>query len=184
MIVVKLGGSLFDHPCLGPGLRAFLESLAPHEVLLIPGGGDLVESVRTLDQVHGLGEEASHWLAIQALAVSAAFVARLLDLPAVSTRVHIPDCLAFLHEDDHRPGALPHAWSVTSDSIAARIAVVNRAERLILLKSLDVLAGTEWTEAAQRGWVDAYFPTAIAGAGMTVEAVNFAKALDCRGLVE
>ena len=28
MIVVKVGGSLFDHPRLGPGLRAYLDSLA------------------------------------------------------------------------------------------------------------------------------------------------------------
>ena len=27
MIVVKVGGSLFDHPNLGPGLRAYLASL-------------------------------------------------------------------------------------------------------------------------------------------------------------
>ena len=32
MIVVKVGGSLYDHPRLGPGLRACLDSLAPEAV--------------------------------------------------------------------------------------------------------------------------------------------------------
>ena len=46
MIVVKVGGSLFDHPNLGFGLRAFLRSLTPSRVLLVPGGGAVAEAVR------------------------------------------------------------------------------------------------------------------------------------------
>ncbi len=46
MIVVKVGGSLFDHPALGPGLRDFLQTLAPNEVLLVPGGGPVADAVR------------------------------------------------------------------------------------------------------------------------------------------
>ena len=69
MIVVKVGGSLFDHPRLGEGLRAYLNSLHPSEVLLVPGGGRLVDAVRELDRVHGLGEETSHWLAVRAMDV-------------------------------------------------------------------------------------------------------------------
>ncbi len=180
MIVVKLGGSLFEHPRLAQGLRAYLESLAPRDVLLVPGGGDFAERLRSLDRVHRLGEEASHWLAVQAMALSAAFVARLLDLPRFDSRIQIPDCLAFLQGDDRNPDALPHAWSVTADSIAARIAVVNGAERLILLKSLDIPPETCWVEAARRGWVDEHFPTAIAGSRMAIEAVNFARVLHAR----
>ena len=45
MIVVKVGGSLFDHPRLASGLRAYLHSLAPQEVLLVPGGGPFAEAV-------------------------------------------------------------------------------------------------------------------------------------------
>ena len=41
MIVVKVGGSLFDLPDLGPRLRAFLASLADEDRLLVPGGGSL-----------------------------------------------------------------------------------------------------------------------------------------------
>src|SRR5439155_8942930 len=78
MIVVKVGGSLFDHPALGPGLREFVESLAPKEVLLVPGGGPVADAVRELDRVHGLGEEASHWLALRGLSVTAGMMESLL----------------------------------------------------------------------------------------------------------
>ena len=56
MIVVKVGGSLFDHPQLGPGLRAYLDSLTPARVLLVPGGGDFADSVRKLDR------QVWHWM--------------------------------------------------------------------------------------------------------------------------
>ncbi|MBA4063774.1 MAG: uridylate kinase [Isosphaera sp.] len=174
MIVVKVGGSLFDHPRLGPGLRAYLAALAPADVLLVPGGGPVADAVRQLDRAHGLGEEAAHWLALRALAVTAAFLRAL----PFGSRLNVLDCFAFAAEDEGRPGALPHTWDVTTDSIAARVAVVNRADRLVLLKSVDVPPGVLWDQAADRGWVDRHFPTVAAGLACPVEVVNFRRALD------
>jgi aspartokinase-like uncharacterized kinase len=177
VIVVKVGGSLFDHPRLGPGLRAYLDSLAPAEVLIVPGGGDVAEAVRKLDRVHGLGEEVSHGLALWALGVSSEFLYHAL---ACGERVTILNCYEFAQEDESRPGKLPHSWDVTSDSIAARVAVVYGAERLVLLKSVDVPPPTAWDEAAARGWVDPHFPTVVAGAPFAIEVVNFRRVLDSR----
>jgi len=88
------------------------------------------------------------------------------------------DCLAFAAEDESRLGPLPHSWAVTSDSIAARAAVVHGAERLVLLKSVDVPPGTSWEAAAARGWVDPHFPHVVVGAPFPVEVVNFRRVLD------
>lgn len=174
MIVVKVGGSLFDHPRLGPGLRAYLDSLAPTPVLLVAGGGRVADAVRQLDRVHGLGEEAAHWLALRSLAVTGELVRSLTR----GLRLTLLDCFAFAVEDESRPGTLPHSWAVTTDSIAARAAVVFRAERLVLLKSVDVPVGTAWEVAADRGWVDRHFPQVVAGALFPVEVVNFRRLLD------
>ena len=38
-------------------------------------------------------------------------------LRALAPGVRVLDCLAFMQEDESRPGALPHSWAVTSDSI-------------------------------------------------------------------
>ena len=184
MIVIKVGGSLFDHPRLGPGLRAYLNSLESEELMLVPGGGDLADAVRKLDKVHGLGEQTSHYLALRATTVTAEFLVRILDMAEIGTRIHIPDCYAFAETDQTRPGALPASWDVTSDSIAARMAVVLEADRLILLKSIDIPRGTSWKEAAKRGWVDRHFPHVVAGMKIPVETVNFARYLEKFGPIE
>ena len=65
----------------------------------------------------------------------------------------------FLEElDEGRPDALPASWDVTTDSIAARIAVRLGAGRLALLKSADLPEGITREEAARLGLVDARFP--------------------------
>ena len=64
--------------------------------------------------------------------------------------------------DEKNPDRLPRCWSVTSDSIAARAAVLVGAGRLILLKS---------REGSIKEVVDAHF-LGVVGKGVTVEVVN------------
>jgi hypothetical protein len=213
MIVVKVGGSLFDHPRLGPGLRAYLETLRA-DVLLVPGGGAVADAVRAWDRTHALGEEAAHWLALRSLGVTKALLealcrptpqpppcregvnARPASCASADVKEATPeftpslqgggwgvgflDPFAFARDDDARPGALPHTWSVTTDSIAARAASVFGAERLVLLKSADIPPGISWETAAANGWVDAHFPHIAATLTCPVEAVNFRRDLDAR----
>jgi len=62
-------------------------------------------------------------------------------------------------ETDLPPRPLPHSWSVTSDSIAARIAQVLPAGELVLLKSADPPGDA----ATRPPYVDEYFATAAQG---------------------
>ena len=90
--VVKVGGSLFDWPELGPRLRKWLATLSPARILLIPGGGAIVDVLRNLDQCHALGEEAAHWLALRALTVNAHLLSTML-APLQATVVEdFPEC--------------------------------------------------------------------------------------------
>src|SRR4051794_12217769 len=82
LIVAKVGGSLYDLPDLGARLKLWLGPLP--RVLLVPGGGAMADAVRRLDNVHGLGEEASHWLALRALELNAQFLSHLLGAPLVT----------------------------------------------------------------------------------------------------
>jgi aspartokinase-like uncharacterized kinase len=185
--VVKIGGSLYDLPDLGSRLGKWLASLGTREVLLVPGGGPAADVVRNLDQTHCLGEEAAHWLALQALSLNARFLATLLAAdtnPAVigdpkwchplwqGGRLPILDAHSFARMDEGRAGCLPHHWSVTSDSVAARVAVVAGADRIVLLKSITLPDGIGWTEAGRRGFVDAYFAAALRSAECGVRSAE------------
>ena len=67
----------------------------------------------------------------------------------------------FLEESDPAsPDPLPPSWDVTSDAIAARVAVHLGAAELLLLKSTPLPTGTDRRAAARLGLVDPCFPDA------------------------
>ena len=168
MIVVKVGGSLFDHAGFGPAIRRWLAAI--HEpVTLIAGGGLCADAVRTYDRLHSLGETRSHWLALRAMAVMSEILRSIIgEMPNVT----LLDAFAFCETDSE----LPHAWSVTSDSIAARAAERYTATRLILLKSVNLPSGISWIDASNNGLVDDFFPEAVARLNCPVEWINFRSA--------
>jgi len=189
-IVVKVGGSLMDWPELGPRLKDWLSSLSPAQILLIPGGGPTVDVIRDLDRWHRLGEESAHWLALRALTLNAHFLAGILpsfnpmvvadfqDCKSVWSNLALPvlDPFSFVRIDEGLSNHLPHLWTATSDSLAARVAWRIGAQKLILLKSCSVPQKSDWQSEA--GLVDPLFSkiigkAATAGGPLEVRAFNF-----------
>jgi 5-(aminomethyl)-3-furanmethanol phosphate kinase len=186
-IIVKVGGSLFDLPDLRQRLRSRLGQLGAANVLLVPGGGATADAIRIFDATHQLGEEASHWLALQAMSLNARMLQELLpearivrDIPEPKAparadaaslacasgsdenraRFFLLDAFPFFRADELRPDHLPHRWDVTSDSLAVRAATLAEAHELILLKSV-AWETSDWSEAARSGIVDSYFARAL-----------------------
>lgn len=157
--VVKVGGSLLDLPDLAMRLQAW------RPALFVAGGGAMADAVRRLHRIHGLPEEVSHWLALRTCTIHAHFLAHLLNLPVVSRPEQGPgvlDAFAFCEADEANPEHLPHTWEATSDSLAARVAEVARAE-LVLLKS---------TDGPLEALVDAVCPQIVGRSGVRVRIVN------------
>jgi aspartokinase-like uncharacterized kinase len=180
-VIVKVGGSLYDLPDLGPRLRAWLAQLNAEKVLLVPGGGLAADVIRTLDHVHRLGEETSHWLALQALSLNARFLlellpeARLLQDPAaVVPGLFIVDAYPFFRADEVCVDHLPRTWNITSDSLALRAAVLLQARELILLKSTD-WHGNDWAAASRAKVVDTGFADTLrqAPTALRIRFVNW-----------
>ncbi len=182
--VVKVGGSLFDWPGLGERLAHWLKTLGQPEVILTAGGGTAADIVRDMDRIHGLGEERSHALALRSLTFTAHLLVELLPLPRCAVVEHLTHCSelwqqdgvpildlgSFARQDDARPERLPHCWAVTSDSLAARVAIVAQARELVLLKSLTIPPEMTWDEASRHEYVDQHFPTVARG--LRIRAVN------------
>lgn len=159
--VIKLGGSLLDLPDLALRLRRFIESQPDSRALLIVvGGGKIVDAVRHYDLIHSIDPVASHWLCVDLMHSTAQLLqALLLDFPLLADarelselvsaesdfdavvdsavrRVAIVSPLSF-YSRTLNAQSLPVGWQTTSDSISAFLATMLRADELILLKSTD-----------------------------------------------
>jgi aspartokinase-like uncharacterized kinase len=185
-IVVKIGGSLLDLPDLADRLRLFLESLRTSRVILVVGGGPAADLVRQRDRHHDLDDDKSHWLAVRAMSFNCFLIEALLARSAVvsnvgqckaawaANRLPILDPHSFLVADESSgETALPHRWTVTSDTIAARIARASLADELVLLKSVSWPDDASLTSAAEQGVVDEHLPRELRQAqGLRVRIVN------------
>ncbi|MEX2113753.1 MAG: hypothetical protein WD845_11245 [Pirellulales bacterium] len=182
--VIKLGGSLLDWPELPAAFASWLAAQPEATNVVVVGGGAIVEALRELDRVGSLGAEACHWLAIHGMSLTAALAAELLGAAelvmgfeqlqrADGDGLFVFDVERFMRADAAGADPLPCSWEVTSDSIAARVAVRLKAEELVLLKSTLPADGLMRKELAASGYVDVYFPQAAAG--LRARAVNLRK---------
>jgi probable H4MPT-linked C1 transfer pathway protein len=160
-VVVKVGGSLLDHPDrLDAALSAIASSARDTRVAIVPGGGPFADAVRVTGRTLALPDDAAHWMAILAMDQYAHLLAtrhpRLALAeslgsvePAIAAR-RVPVIAPFrlLRASD----PLPHSWDVTSDSLSAWIAGALGARRLVLVKS----PGARGDDV-----VDAYFSRAL-----------------------
>jgi aspartokinase-like uncharacterized kinase len=173
--IIKLGGSLLIQPDWPQAFTAWIDKQPHMRNIVIVGGGLSADAVRAFDHAHQLDPAVSHKLAIEALGVSLQMAAAVLpqartisSLEALnnnsaSETIELLDVRPFLcGQESHTSGErLPHDWSVTSDSIAARIATVLYATELVLLKSTVPKHCDNWQQATQIGLVDAHFPHAV-----------------------
>lgn len=190
--VIKVGGSLMDYEHLAGSFRSWLAAQPEAFNVLIAGGGAMADVIRQADSRYRLGEETSHWLCIDLLSVTARLLHAVLpetalietfdalnqatsecnsDAPAIFSPTE------YLREFDgkvHRQ-PLPHNWTVTTDSIAARIADVIDADELVLLKSTDPAEDDPTREAL----VDGYFRRSLPAA-LPLRIVNL-RSVECGG---
>jgi aspartokinase-like uncharacterized kinase len=145
LTVVKVGGGL-GRGAGDEALRALCRALGElgerHALLVVPGGAWFADAVREADRRFALPATTSHRMAVLGMeqfgwllselipgAVRCADLARARELGAGRTAVLLPAGLAI--------DALPAAWEVTSDSIAAWVAGEVGAGRLVLVKEVD-----------------------------------------------
>ena len=172
-VVVKLGGSLLTLPDLAERLHAVVKLLHLHKVLIIVGGGEAADEIRRLDERCGLTATQAHWHAIAAMTFNAEIVSRVCGcLPVVSNRIDaevawqhheavLLDANAFLRtEQATHFRSLPESWSVTSDSIAAFVALHWPSQQVVFCKSCDLIS-PDISQICQAGLLDAWFPNLL-----------------------
>jgi aspartokinase-like uncharacterized kinase len=191
--VVKVGGSLLDLPDLPLRINDWLAAQpAAHNVLIV-GGGPLVEQVRRWHLGQRSAEKgpfeevAAHWICIDLMSVTARIFHAWLpglkftaEMRMVKRRVQkagetLFDVAKWMRrEEGTLPGTpLPCQWEVTSDSIAARLAIVLSADELVLLKSSrPQTKDPRLTSLAEEAYIDRMLPL-LAAELPPLRMVNF-----------
>lgn len=181
-VVLKLGGSLLDLPDLRRRIDDVLLHYRRFPLLLVVGGGAAADLVRDWDRRHELGDEIAHRLALETMTLNARCVAAVInDAELVESpqqwaacrergRVGIVNAAEFVPTLERTTGqTLPQNWDVTSDSISAWIAGWMQADRLVLLKSVDLPEDDRLSPGCSL--VDAAFSTMCRGV-QCVEWIN------------
>lgn len=170
-VLFKVGGSLLDWPGLPAAISRLLFGLTSMRVAIVVGGGKVADVVREWDLIYPLSSEQAHWLAIDAMDLTARLLQSILpDSELVADqeqlertwhngRVAILLPKAWMEQIEFAPEGLtlPHDWSVTSDSIALRLAAQISATRCVLVKSVAYPSGVNSSEWASEGYIDPYF---------------------------
>jgi len=110
--------------------------------VVIPGGGPFADGVRAYEREHGLSATAAHWMAILAMDQYAYVLADhfrhawTVEDRAGIERAHAEGAVPVLRPARwlHATDELPHSWEVTSDSLAAYLAMLLGAGELVLVK--------------------------------------------------
>ena len=174
--VIKIGGSLLTNANLLPRLQSYLEQFAEDSNLLVCGGGPEVERIRQHQLQYNLRDHECHYNSIQAMDRNTRLICEKLGVtchgndlkpftvenqwtslvpPGTTRGLEVLQFLN-LHESELDRPQLPISWCVTSDSIAAYLALTFKAN-LHLLKS--TFAPTQELEILARiGYVDCHFP--------------------------
>jgi len=144
--VIKVGGSIAEHPeALKTLCKKLSEIAKKHRLLIVPGGGEFADVVRGIEKRFVTSAFVSHKMAVLAMdqfglllselipkAIAIASLEKAKDYwKSETTPVFLPSKMMFREEP------LEASWDVTSDSIAAFVALRVKADMAILAKDVD-----------------------------------------------
>lgn len=166
--VIKVGGSLLTLPTWPDLVEELVrDRAAGRSVIIVVGGGPIVEGLRVLDAAVRGDPALMHGLAIDLMGTTARLVAATLGLPLrcddsgmAQAVLDVPRWLAA----EGRLARLPQGWHVTSDSIAAFVASETDGDLLLAKRAPPPPCHRDepFAALARAGWVDESFPTAAA----------------------
>lgn len=167
ILVVKLGGSSAASPDFLRWIQAIEKARGP--VVIVPGGGPFANTVRRYQPKMGYGDEAAHHMAMLGMEqFGLALISLGTRMVAAGTQAEIHAALAAGRIAVWMPtravlgaAGIAKNWSVTSDSLSAWLAASLPHSRLLLVKQIDVPAGSSLEALAGAKIVDESFLSTV-----------------------
>ena len=180
--IIKVGGSVLDLPDLNGRLQNWLQQFELTPAWVICGGGEYADSIRARQPWAEWCDAEAHDLAVLAMDANTYETAELVGLNVVELKYpQMPSpendytaiaVSTFLNTNEPRceGSVIPHNWSATSDSIAARIATVFDIPNVVLLKS-DAPPTDDLESLQECNYIDSAFISMLSH-NTSVEFVN------------
>ena len=171
MIVIKLGGSLYNTPELKHWLSTLADYSKKQPLVIVPGGGPFADQVRNAQKKHHFSDEIAHHMAIIAMKQFGLMIKALE--PRLEPQSEYHDFAIWLPDDSLLDQSLlSKNWDISSDSIALWFAHQSNAEQLFLVKrSTHVYESIE--KLCSLEIIDKGFPQLFSHIPVTTKIINY-----------
>jgi len=179
VIILKLGGSLLSGATLQQWL-SLASAQGKGKVVIVPGGGVFAEQVRLMQDKWHYHDKTAHYMALLAMQQMALLLQDLCsDLMIVQHVTAIRPALLQQRVVIWSPLAVeldaadvPATWDISSDSLAAWLAVQLSAKQLLLIKSAHIAADQSIEHLVKLGVLDGAFMRFVQGQNLVIQCLS------------
>ncbi|NOQ80951.1 MAG: delta 1-pyrroline-5-carboxylate synthetase [Methylophaga sp.] len=175
MIVVKIGGSLYNTPELKHWLTALADYSIQFPIVIVPGGGPFADQVRAAQKTHHFNDATAHHMAILAMKQYGLLLSvleprcqpcRTGEIPSSAFSVWLPD------DELLTEASLTKNWDISSDSIALWLASKLGAKQLLLIKHASNQIQSI-AELSSKSIIDSGFAGLFSNSPINTKIVNY-----------
>ena len=180
MIVLKLGGSLLSNPALSQYLE-LAKQKGQGQLVIVPGGGAFADQVRIAQKLWQYDDKTAHYMAIlamqqmallfQGLCSSLVLVNQVAAIPPALKQQNVVVWSPLATELDS--AGVPASWDVTSDSLAAWLAIQLSVTRLILVKSAQIPVDATVEQLSTLGVIDKAFTHLVKNKPLMIDCISY-----------
>jgi 5-(aminomethyl)-3-furanmethanol phosphate kinase len=192
--VTKIGGSLARDARVRAWIEALKQGFAQQDrLIIVPGGGTLADGVRRLQEELRFDDLAAHHMALLSMEQFGLALASLWpQLTRAATIAAIRRAWRMKNIPWWAPTqmtlaelAIPGSWDITSDSLSAWLAGLLRADRLLLIKSVDAAldGDVHCADLVAKGIVDPLFQHFAATSGAEVFVAGPSALINARAIL-
>lgn len=142
--VVKLGGSLIKDGVIDENMQTLADLKDEKNIVVVVGGGDLADGVRSFSSEYEISDSAAHWTAIKCMDLNTEMVNDLEDSTEIVKSVDqvskaFQDEKIALMKTEKFMKSFEHdqSWELTSDAISGLLAEKLGADRLVIATDVD-----------------------------------------------